>query len=109
MPLLGIVEKKSSDADFEPPDFEPWPETPNDDPSEFEDRRMKLLLEEPLPEMADMIREFLQNSGIACVVHADAIANLYRLPAPLSRARVYVHAEDWAEAKELVDSFFRKS
>ena len=63
----------------------------------------------PMPEMAGMIREFLLNCGIGCVVHADPIGQLYRLPVPLSRARVFVREADWDEARQLVDQFFRKS
>jgi hypothetical protein len=71
-----------------------------------------LLLEEPLPEMAAMIQEFLQNSGIVCVVQSETIGLLYRLPmlgSSFSGARVYVRASDFAEARELVAHFFKKS
>jgi len=82
-------------------DPEPWaPSVPPDL------TQLKLLFEEPLPEMADMIREFLQNSGIACVVQANSLGHLARLNVPLCRARVYVHVDDYDEARELVQQFF---
>jgi hypothetical protein len=74
--------------------------------------RLLLLLEEPLPEMAEMIREFLQNCGIGCVVQSESIGLLYRLPAPgapISRARVFVLESDYQEARELVAHFFNRS
>jgi hypothetical protein len=71
--------------------------------------RLLLLLEEPLPEMAEMIREFLQNCGIGCVVQSESIGLLYRLPAPISRARVLVLESDFQEARELVAHFFSRS
>src|SRR5688500_17749301 len=61
------------------------------------DERLLLLLEEPLPEMAEMIREFLRNCGIGSVVQSESIGLLYRLPAPgapISRARVFVRESD---------------
>ena len=82
-------------------DPEPW--APSNPPDLAQ---LKLLIEEPLPEMADMIREFLQNSGIACVVQANSLGHLYRLCAPHCRARVYVHTDDYDEARELVQQFF---
>jgi hypothetical protein len=80
---------------------EPWAPSAPQDMSQ-----LKLLFEEPLPEMADMIREFLQNSGIACVVQANSLSHLYRLNAPLTRARVFVYADDYDEARLLVEQFF---
>jgi hypothetical protein len=82
------------------------------DEDEPGDDRLVLLLEEPMPEMAAMIQEFLQNSGIACVVQSETIGLLYRLPmlgSSFSGARVYVRASDFAEARELVAHFFKKS
>lgn len=82
------------------------------DEDEPGDDRLVLLLEEPLPEMAAMIQEFLQNSGIVCVVQSETIGLLYRLPmlgSSFSGARVYVRASDFAEARELVAHFFKKS
>lgn len=79
---------------------------------EADEDRLVLLLEEPLPEVAAMIREFLENSGIACVVHAESIGLLYRLPltgASFSGARVFVRASDYPEARELVTHFFKQS
>jgi hypothetical protein len=76
------------------------------------EERLLLLLEEPLPEMAEMIREFLQNCGIGCVVQSESIGLLYRLPAPgapISRARVFVLESDYPEARELVAHFFNRS
>lgn len=76
------------------------------------DERLVLLLEEPLPEVAAMIREFLENSGIACVVKGEPIGLLYRLPmlgASFSGAQVYVHASDFAEAHDLITQFFKKN
>ncbi|HEX7878903.1 MAG TPA: DUF2007 domain-containing protein [Candidatus Eisenbacteria bacterium] len=85
-------------------DPEPW--SPSAPPDLTE---LRLLFEEPLPEMADMIREFLQNSGIACVVQANSLGHLYRLMVPVGRARVYVHSDDFDEARELVQQFFGTS
>lgn len=108
VPLLQLVERPVdpepvdlNDEDEWAEDPEPWaPSVPPDT------SQLKLLFEEPLPEMADMIREFLQNSGIACVVQANSLSHLYRLNAPLTRARVYVYADDFDEARLLVDQFF---
>jgi len=85
---------------------------PAREPSEEPSNRLLLLLEEPLPEMAAMIREFLHNCGIDCIVHSESIGLLYRLPAPgapISRARLYVRESDWHEARELVTNFFKKT
>jgi hypothetical protein len=84
---------------------DPLPSSATDSP----DERLILLLEEPLPEMAEMICEFLQNCGIRSVVHSESIGLLYRLPAPgapISRSRVYVFESDYQEARELVAHFF---
>ena len=77
--------------------------------SDSSDERLILLIEEPLPEMAEMICEFLQNCGIRSVVHSESIGLLYRLPAPgapISRSRVYVFESDYQEAREVVAHFF---
>ncbi len=74
--------------------------------------KLLLLHEESLPEMAAMIKEFLQNCGIDCIVHCESIGLLYRLPgpgAPISRARLYVRDSDYHEARELVTNFFKKN
>src|SRR5512140_2030298 len=76
------------------------------------EERLLLLLEEPLPEIAEMIAEFLQNCGIRCIVNSESIGLLYRLPAPgapISRVRVYVLESDFQEARELVAHFFDRS
>ncbi len=76
------------------------------------EERLVLLLEEPLPEIAEMIAEFLQNCGIRCIVNSESIGLLYRLPAPgapISRVRVYVLESDFQEARELVAHFFDRS
>jgi hypothetical protein len=76
------------------------------------EEKLILLLEEPLPEMAEMISEFLENCGIRSVVHSESIGLLYRLPAPgapISRARVYVLESDFQEARELVAHFFDRT
>ena len=76
------------------------------------EERFVLLLEEPLYEMAAMIREFLQNCGIGVLVQGESIGLLYRLPAfgaPISRSRVYVHESDFQEARELVAHFFART
>lgn len=73
--------------------------------------KLLLIHEEPLPEMAAMIKEFLHNSGIDCIVHGESIGLLYRLPvpgAPISRSRLYVRESDYHEARELVTNFFKK-
>jgi hypothetical protein len=78
----------------------------SDDPEGQE--RFVLLLEEPLYEMAGMIREFLQNCGIEVLVRSESIGLIYR-PAPgarISCTRVYVHHSDFQEARELVAHFF---
>lgn len=100
-PLPDMDDGDSNDEDD-------WVEPINGTPLDKQDEALKLLLEEPMPEMAGMIREFLLNCGIGCVVHADPIGQLYRLPVPLSRARVFVREKDWDEARQLVDQFFRK-
>ena len=90
------------------PAVEPAPGDGDDDGED----RMVLLLEEPMPEMAAMIQEFLQNSGIVCVTQSEPIGLLYRLPmlgSAFSGARVFVRASDFVEARELVAHFFKKS
>ena len=106
--LLEVLEMEGPLPDMEDFEEDDWVEPVGETPVDKSDGALKLLIEEPMPEMAAMIREFLQNCGIGCVVHEDPIGHLYRLPVPLSRARVYVRETDWDEARQLVDQFFRK-
>lgn len=111
VPLLEVIRRR---ADVEPP---PAPEPravegahPDDhgtDDVESGDDPLKLLLEEPIPEIAEMLGEFLRECGIRAVVHTDTIGRLYRLPVPLSQARILVPASDFAEARELIQRFSR--
>ena len=78
------------------------------DPDHPGDAPLRLLLEEPVPGMAAMIREFLDNNGIESVVDSNKRNLPFYLPTPLIRARVYVRDEDFDEARELIDHFFRK-
>jgi hypothetical protein len=101
-PLLELV--------MGPPAVPGYPETldlESDGPENG--ARFILLLEEPLYEMAAMIREFLQNCGIGVLIHGEPISLFYRGPgsgADLSLSRVYVHESDFQEARELVAHFF---
>jgi hypothetical protein len=104
--LLRLVETDAGPVVIDFNDDDDWGEDIEPAGRPVEPSSLKLLLEEPLPEMADMIREFLQNSGISCVVHANSLGYLYRLNAPLCRSRVYVHADDYDTARELVGQFF---
>ncbi|TPW02048.1 MAG: hypothetical protein FD129_3256 [bacterium] len=82
-----------------------WVEPVEHNRGEKDDGALKLLIEEPMPEMAAMIREFLLDCGIGSVVQSGPIGYPHRLP--LSRARVFVREKDWAEARQLIDQFFR--
>jgi hypothetical protein len=86
------------------PRVEPEPDDhdENDDP-------LRLLLEEPIPEIAEMLGEFLKDCGIRAIVHTESIGRLYRLPVPLSGTKIYVRASELAEARELIQRFTRSN
>jgi hypothetical protein len=116
VPLLGIVPGRfdlesplAVDADaFDEPTRESELAT-DDHEEEGDDDPLQLLLEEPIPEIAEMVGEFLKDCGIRVVITPDTIGRLYRLPVPLSQTRLYVRASEFAEARDLIQRFTRSN